>query len=93
MNQPPLGADCEMIYPSSSVQLSLRERIVLVVDEAARRTPKFSEKIISSFAQLNVESHRRMMAADAVAFVRDFYEKQSKDAERLSASIVAVRRR
>ncbi|HVT26746.1 MAG TPA: SpoIIE family protein phosphatase [Lacipirellulaceae bacterium] len=92
VNQPAVGADCEYLYPSQSVQLSLRERIVLVADEASRRPAKLAAKIERSFSQLDAESHRRMMAADAVMLVRQFYDQPSKDDTRPTASVVAVRR-
>jgi hypothetical protein len=92
VHQPAVGADCEFIYPSHSVQLSLRERILLVADEPARRPAKLAAKIASSFARLDAESHRRMMAADAVGLVRELYDERV-DGESPSASIVAVRRR
>ena len=50
-------------------------------------------RITSSFARLDAESHRRMMAADAVGLVRELYDEQADDEARPSASIVAVRRR
>jgi serine phosphatase RsbU (regulator of sigma subunit) len=93
VNQPAVGADCEFTYPSHSIQLSLRDRILLVADEPARRPAKLATKIASSFARLDAESHRRMMAADAVSVVREFYDEQADDDARPSASIVAVRRR
>ncbi len=92
-NQPALGADCEFMYASHSVQLSLRERILLVADEPARRPAKLATKIAGGFSRLDAESHRRMMAADAVALVREFYDEHVKNDNRPSASIVAVRRR
>jgi Stage II sporulation protein E (SpoIIE) len=92
-HQPAVGADCEFIYTSHSVQLSLRDRILLVADEPARRPAKLESKIVSSFARLDAESHRRMMAADAVGLVRELYDEQAEDDTRPSASIVAVRRR
>jgi hypothetical protein len=92
-HQPAVGADCEYMYPSHSVQLSLRDRILMVADEPARRPAKLAVKIASNFARLDAESHRRMMAADAVGLVRDLYEEQADDEARPSASIVAVRRR
>ena len=73
-HQPAVGADCEFIYSSHSVQLSLRDRILLVADEPARRPAKLESKIVNSFARLDAESHRRMMAADAVGLVREFYD-------------------
>ncbi len=93
VNQPAVGADCEYTYPSHSVQLSLRERILLVADEPARRPAKLASKIAGSFSRLDAESHRRMMAADAVELVRNFYDEQANDDASPSASIVAVRRR
>lgn len=92
VHQPAVGADREFIYSSHLVQLSLRERILLVADEPARRPAKLAAKIASSFARLDAESHRRMMAADAVGLVRELYDERADD-ECPSASIVAVRRR
>jgi hypothetical protein len=93
IHQPAVGADCEYMYPSHSVQLSLRDRILLVADDPARRPAKLTTKITNGFARLDAESHRRMMAADAVGVVRELYEEQADDETRPSASIVAVRRR
>jgi hypothetical protein len=92
-NQPAVGADCEYMYPSHSVQLSLRERILLVADEPALRPTKLAPKIAAAFSRLDAEAHRRMMAADAVRLVREFYDQPRSGAARPSASIVAVRRR
>ena len=92
-HQPAVGADCEFTYTSHSVQLSLRDRILLVADEPARRPIKLESRIASSFARLDAESHRRMMAADAVGLVRDLFGEQAEDEARPSASVVAVRRR
>jgi hypothetical protein len=92
VHQPAVGADCESIYLSHSVQLSLRERILLVANEPAQRPAMLAAKIATSFARLDAEAHRRMMAADAVGLVRELYGEQV-DAESPSASIVAVRRR
>src|SRR5258705_10312539 len=93
VNQPAVGTDCEFMYPSHSVQLSLRDRILLVADEPARRPAKLASQIANSFARLDAESHRRMMAADAIGLVREFYDERADDDARLCASIVAVRRR
>ncbi len=93
VNQPAIGADCDLMYPSHAVQLSLRERLVLVADEPARRPAKLVSKIASSFLRLDAESHRRMTAADAVALMKQFYDQQTSDNARPSASVVAVRRR
>ena len=92
VHQPPLGGATDFTYLSHTVQLSLRERIVLVADDPLRRLPKLAASIASSFARLDAESHRRMLAADAVALVRRHYEQPAADL-RCPASIAAVRRR
>jgi hypothetical protein len=92
-HQPAVGAGCEFIYTSHSVQLSLRDRILLVAEEPARRPAKLAAKIASSFARLDAESHRRMMAADAIDLVREQFNQHTDDEARPSTSIVAVRRR
>ena len=91
--QPLLGANSDFTYLSHAVQLSLRERILLVADERLRRPTKLASRVAATFSRLDVESHRRMMAADAIAVVRDEYEQAADDGDRPSASIVAVRRR
>ena len=90
--QPPLGSAADFTYPSQSVQLSLRERLLLVADDPQRRSAKLASSIAASFAQLDAESHRRMLAADAVGLVRRHYERAADEAQS-PASIVAVRRR
>jgi hypothetical protein len=92
-SQPMLGVDPNFNYVSHTVQLSLRERIVLVADEPAKRPAKLAARVLTNFSQLDAESHRRMMAADAIALVRRNYEPLADDAARATASIVAVRRR
>ena len=91
--QPMLGADPHFSYLSHSVQLSLRERIVLMADEPLKRPAKMMSRIANSFSQLDAETHRRMLAADAIAVVRENYEPQNNECNRTAASIVAVRRR
>ena len=91
--QPALGAGSDFTYLSHSVQLSLRERILLIVDEPQRRPAKLAARVATSFSRLDAEAHRRMMAADAIAIVRQEYELAADEAARPSASIVAVRRR
>lgn len=93
VNQPAIGSAGEFTYPSHCVQLSLRDRILLVADDCARRPAKLASKISSGFSQLGAETHRRMMAADAVGLVREFYDEQTEGEAGTSASIVAVRRR
>ncbi|MEX0614136.1 MAG: SpoIIE family protein phosphatase [Pirellulales bacterium] len=90
--QPPLGGAAEFAYISQSVQLSLLERLLLVADDPMQRSPKLAASIAASFAQLDAESHRRMIAADAVALVRRHYELPADEIQS-PASIVAVRRR
>jgi hypothetical protein len=92
-SQPMLGADPSFNYVSHSLQLSLRERILLVADEPLKRPAKLSSRIATKFSRLDAEAHRRMMAADAIVVVREAYEQQSDQNRRASASIVAVRRR
>ncbi len=92
LHQPMLGASADFAYASQFVQLSLRERLVLVADNPLRRAAKLPTSIETSFARLDAESHRRMLASDAVALVRRHYERTAEDA-RSPASVVAVRRR
>jgi hypothetical protein len=92
IRQPLLGGAADFTYASQSVQLSLRERLLLVADNPLRRPPKLALSIAGSFARLDAESHRRMMAADAIAIVRRHYEQVAEEL-RSPASIVAVRRR
>ena len=93
LHQPAIGANSEFIYTSQTVQLSLRDRIVLVADESWQRPAKLVARVTNSFARLDAESHRRMMAADAIGMVRDLYGEQVANDAQPSASIVAVRRR
>jgi len=93
VNQPAIGTGGEFTYPSHTVQLSLRDRILLVADDCTRRPSKLASKITSGFSRLDAETHRRMMAVDAVGLVRQFYDEQAENEARTSASIVAVRRR
>jgi hypothetical protein len=92
VRQPMLGEAAEFTYPAHSVQLSLRERLVLVADDPLRRSAKLATSIAATFAGLDAESHRRMLATDAVALVRRHYEAGADDV-RSPASIVAIRRR
>ena len=88
-----LGSYPDSTYLSHSIQLSLRERILLVADEPQRRPAKLIQKVASTFSRLDAESHRRMMAADAIALVREVYEGQADENGRGATSIVAVKRR
>lgn len=91
--QPVLGSAPSFTYLSHTVQLSLRERIMLVADEPRRRPDKLMAKVASTFSRLDAEAHRRMMAADAIALVREVYEGHADENGRGAASIVAVKRR
>ena len=90
--QPALGAESDFSYLSHSVQLSLRERMVLIADEP-QRAGKLSNKIAATFSRLDAETHRRMMAADTVAIIRDLYDQETDAEQCATASMVAVRRR
>jgi hypothetical protein len=91
-NQPPLGAATFCTYLDNTVKLSLRERLILVADNPHHRPPKLPSAISATFAHQSAETHRRMLAADAVALVRQQYERGPADS-RSPASIAAVRRR
>lgn len=91
--QPMLGVDPNFAYISHSLQLSLRERILLVADEPQKRPTKLVTQIVSGFSRLDAEAHRRMMAADAISIVRESYEPGTDETPKASASMVAVRRR
>jgi hypothetical protein len=93
MRQPQLGAAADFTYLAQSFQLSLRERLLLVVDEPLRRSPKLAPSIAAEFAQLDAETHRRMMASDLVAIARGLCEPAANGDSPSPASIVAVRRR
>ena len=92
VGQPALGAVADCTYMAHSVELSLRERLVLVADNPHQRPPKLAASIAASFAQLDAETHRRMLAADAVTLLRRQYERGAAGL-RSPASIAAVRRR
>lgn len=91
--QPMLGAVADFSYLSHSVELSLRERIVLIADDPRQRPAKLMARIAASFARLDAETHRRMLASDAISVVRQEFEPLSANSARPAASIVAVRRR
>jgi hypothetical protein len=91
IRQPRLGEASDFMYSSQTLKLGLKERLVLVADNSALRPAKLDESISDSFACLDAESRRRMMAADAVALVRGLYE-EATDELRSPMSIVAVQR-
>lgn len=91
--QPALGFVPDFMYLSHSIQLPARERIILIADEPARRPENLTTKITNSFSHLDAETHRRMMAADAISLVRESYEQPAADGGRAATSIVAVQRR
>ena len=92
VRQPSLGAAADFAYQSHLVQLSLRERLLLVADDPQQRSAKLASQIAASFSQLDAESHRRMIATDAVALARQSFD-EIADGTCSPASIVAVRRR
>lgn len=91
--QPLLGAISDFTYLGYSVSLAMRERIVLVADDSRRRPAELVAKLSGSFAKLDTDAHRRMMAADAIAMVREERDQTAEGSGRAVASIVAVRRR
>jgi hypothetical protein len=93
VRQPMLGGVADFSYASQLVQLSLRERLLLVADNPAQRPAKLAATVAANFARLDAESHRRMIAADTLAIVRDQYQRHATDITAPSASIIAVRRR
>ncbi len=92
VRQPALGAAADCTYLAHSVELALRERLILVADNPHHRPPKLAATIAATFARLDAETHRRMLATDAVTLLRRHYE-QPATAPRFPASIAAVRRR
>lgn len=91
--QPTLGFVADFMYLGQSIRLAPREQIVLIADEPARRPEDLTTNITSSFARLDAETHRRMMAADAISLVRESYDQPADNGGRVTNSIVAVRRR
>lgn len=91
--QPLLGAIGDFSYLAHSVQLSLRERILMIADEPSRRSAKLPSKVTARFAKLSAEEHRRMMAVDAIDIARQEYEQADNENLRPTVSMVAVRRR
>jgi hypothetical protein len=93
IRQPLLGGATNFNYASQFLQLSLRERLLFVADNPTQRPTKLAATVARSFGRLDAESHRRMVAADALAVVRNQYQQIATDVASPSASIVAVRRR
>ena len=92
-DQPPLGVEANFAYAAHEFALSLRERLLLVADNPTQRTTRFAASLSAHFERLDVESHRRMTAADALAIVQSRCEQVLATNPRASASVVAVRRR
>ncbi|MEX2092736.1 MAG: SpoIIE family protein phosphatase [Pirellulales bacterium] len=97
-DQPPLGVETNFAYAAHEFALSLRERLLLVADNSAHRSPRFAASITAQFSRLDAESHRRMTAADALTIVQTRCEREmaadpQASAPQASASVVAVRRR
>lgn len=93
IQQPPLGTSVGCTYLGHSLDLALRERLVLVAHDATHHGPPLESAIAQSFSHLDAESHRRMTAQDAVSLARWIAEHELKGGEDLSLSIAAVRRR
>jgi hypothetical protein len=93
IRQPALAGSADCTYLGHSLELSLRERLVLVADDTLERDRKTSLAISSNLSHLDAEAHRRMTAADAVTLVRRYYEPSVEGAAAASASIAAIRRR
>jgi hypothetical protein len=92
--QPALGAATEIAYHTHSFELSLRERIILAVDDPLTRPTKAATGVVADLSRLNAEAHRRMTAADALALVRETYSHNSSECATIpSVSVTAIRRR
>ncbi len=92
-HQPPLGEAAGFSYREHELELSLRERLLLVADDPAQRARKLTRSIESGFTRVGAEGHRRMTAGDALTIVRNRYERAAEANPLASASIVALRRR
>jgi len=92
-DQPPLGVETNFVYAAHDFALSLRERLLLVADNAAHRSPRFAASLAARFSRLDAESHRRMTATDALTIVQGLCEQEMVANPPASASVVAVRRR
>ncbi len=93
VRQPLLGGVSDFSYASQFIQLAVRERLLLVADNPLERPATLALNIAGSFSRLDAESHRRMVAADALAIVRNHYLQNATENLSPSASIVTVRRR
>lgn len=92
-HQPPLGEAAGFAYRDHELDLSLRERLLLVADDPLCRMRKLIRSIENGFTRVGAEGHRRMTAGDALAIVRGRYERAAEANPVASASVVAVRRR
>jgi hypothetical protein len=91
--QPPLGAASDFNYQTHELELSLRERLLLVAAHGACGIKPGIPHIEAAFTHLDSELHRRMSASDAVALVRDQMADDIEHDTDASVSIAAVRRR
>jgi hypothetical protein len=92
-DQPPLGVEANFPYAAHEFALALRERMLLVADNPAYRSPRFAESIVARFTHLDAESHRRMTAADALKIVQHQSDHEVDLNPLSTVSVVAVRRR
>jgi hypothetical protein len=94
IRQPLLGTAAEFAYLSHAFELSLRERLILAVDDTHVRPARLATNIAASFSHLDAETHRRMTATDAVSLVCQHYERAATASPpTTAASIAAIRRR
>ena len=92
-HQPALGVVSDFSYRTHEVELSLRERLLLVADNPEQRTAKMLAALASGFSQLDAETHRRMTANDTLSFARGHFERASGAEACATTSIAAIRRR
>ncbi|MCC7475798.1 MAG: SpoIIE family protein phosphatase [Pirellulales bacterium] len=92
IRQPALGTADDFTYLAHSVQIAVRERIVIGVDDPGSRPAKWSGRMATAFNRLDAETHRRQAAADVVALVREEHEQWARYGPAW-LSVVAVRRR
>jgi hypothetical protein len=64
-----------------------------VADNSLERPAALALNVAANFARLDAETHRRMVAADALAVVRNQYQQSASETVAPAASIIAVRRR
>jgi hypothetical protein len=91
--QPALGAAAGFAYHTNSFTLSLRERLLLVADPSAASGNRDAAAAVSSIANADCETHRRMTAADVVATARESIQAAGDSNCPAPVSLAAIRRR